>query len=89
MKCSSTFRADKYITEKTDENIHEGISNEKIDAIITSHNLKCQNCSENFGVSRYDVMFKLGIGPSSEEAYLRPETCQTDICLTLRGFLKL
>jgi glycyl-tRNA synthetase len=35
MKCSSTFRADKYITEKTDENIHEGISNEKIDALIT------------------------------------------------------
>ena len=78
MKCSSTFRADKYITEKTDENIHEGISNEKIDAIITRHNLKCQNCGGEFsGVSRYNMMFKLGIGPSSEEAYLRPETCQT------------
>ena len=40
-------------------------------------------------------MFKVGIGPASEEAYLRPETCQTifvdfaRIFKTMRGKLPL
>ena len=96
IKCSSTFRADRYIIEKTGENVPERMSNEEMNAIIKKHELRCSNCDGEFGsVSRFNMMFKVGIGPASEEAYLRPETCQTifvdfpRIFKTMRGKLPL
>jgi len=95
-KCGSTFRADRYITEKTGENVGERMSNEDIDATMKKHNLKCPNCKGEFGgVSRFNMMFRIGIGPAAEEAYLRPETCQTifvdfsRVFKTMRGRLPL
>jgi glycyl-tRNA synthetase len=95
-KCNSTFRADRFITEKTGENVPERMSDEGINEIIKKHNLKCPNCKGEFGsVSRFNMMFKLGIGPAAEEAYLRPETCQTifvdfaRVFKTMRGRLPL
>ena len=77
-KCNSTFRADRYVSEKTGENIGERMSNEDIDAIIKKHNLRCPNCKGEFGrVGRFNMMFRVGIGAAADEAYLRPETCQT------------
>lgn len=96
IKCNSTFRADKYIIEKTGENVSERMTDEDINAIIKKHELRCSNCEGEFGsVSRFNMMFKVGIGPASEEAYLRPETCQTifvdfaRIFKTMRGKLPL
>jgi glycyl-tRNA synthetase len=96
IKCNSTFRADRYIIEKTGENVPERMSDEEMNAIIKKHELKCSNCDGDFGsVSRFNMMFKVGIGPASEEAYLRPETCQTifvdfaRIFKTMRGKLPL
>jgi glycyl-tRNA synthetase len=95
-KCGSTFRADRFITEKTGENVPERLSNDDINAIIAKHNLRCPNCKGEFGgVSRFNMMFKVGIGPAAEEAYLRPETCQTifvdfaRVFKTMRGRLPL
>lgn len=95
-KCGSTFRADRFITEKTGENVPERLSNDEINAMIAKHNLRCPNCKGEFGgVSRFNMMFKVGIGPAAEEAYLRPETCQTifvdfaRIFKTMRGRLPL
>src|ERR671931_2479555 len=77
-KCNSIFRPDRYITEKTGEIIPERKSDQEIDAIIKERQLRCPNCNGEFGpVSRFNMMFKVGIGPTEEEAYLRPETCQT------------
>ena len=77
-KCNSTFRADRFVSEKTGENIGERMSNEDIDAIIKKHNLRCPNCKGEFGrVGRFNMMFRVGIGAAADEAYLRPETCQT------------
>jgi glycyl-tRNA synthetase len=77
-KCNSTFRADRYVSEKTGENIGERMSNEDIDAIIKKYNLRCPNCKGEFGrVGRFNMMFRVGIGAAADEAYLRPETCQT------------
>jgi glycyl-tRNA synthetase len=40
--------------------------------------VKCQKCGSRLsGTSRFNMMFRVGIGPSMEEAYLRPETCQS------------
>lgn len=95
-KCGSIFRADRFIEEKTGERVPERLSNEEIDALIKKHGLKCQNCKgELGGVSRFNMMFRVGIGPAAEEAYLRPETCQSifvdfsRIFKTMRGRLPL
>src|SRR6187200_1018547 len=78
IKCNSTFRADRYIMEKTGENVPERMSDEEMNAIIKKHELRCSNCDGEFGsVSRFNMMFKVGVGPAAEESYLRPETCQT------------
>jgi glycyl-tRNA synthetase len=95
-KCGSSFRADRYITEKTGENVLERMAEEEIKAIIKKHNLRCPNCNGEFGeVSKFNMMFPVGIGPAAEEAYLRPETCQTifvdfaRVFKTMRGRLPL
>ncbi|MGI0036310.1 MAG: glycine--tRNA ligase, partial [Nitrososphaera sp.] len=95
-KCGSTFRADRFITEKTGENVAERASNEEINELIAKHGLRCPNCKGEFGdASRFNMMFRVGIGPAGEEAYLRPETCQTifvdfaRVFKTMRGRLPL
>src|SRR5215471_4081601 len=95
-KCNSTFRADRYISDKTGENVPERSLDEEITQLIKKYQLKCQNCEGDFGdVTRFNMMFRLGIGPAAEKAYLRPETCQTifvdfaRVFKTMRGKLPL
>ncbi|HYA85153.1 MAG TPA: glycine--tRNA ligase [Candidatus Bathyarchaeia archaeon] len=95
-KCNSTFRADRYISEKTGENVPERSLDVEISHLIKKYQLKCQNCEGDFGdVTRFNMMFRVGIGPAAEEAYLRPETCQTifvdfaRVFKTMRGKLPL
>src|SRR6478609_5013469 len=95
-KCGATFRADRFITEKTGKEIPELLSGNEIDKIINEYKLRCTRCSGSFHDSeRFNMMFKVEIGPSKEEAYLRPETCQTifvdfpRIFKTMRGRLPL
>jgi glycyl-tRNA synthetase len=94
--CGATFRADRYITEKTGKDVPELISGNEIDKIVAEFNLKCPSCKGTFyESSRFNMMFNVEIGPSKEEAYLRPETCQTifvdfsRIFKTMRGRLPL
>src|ERR1051325_1485508 len=95
-KCGSTFRADKYINEKVGLNVPERLNDEELDQIIKKNQVKCLNCNGEFGkVNRFNMMFRVGIGPAQEEAYLRPETCQTifvdfaRIFKTMRGRLPM
>lgn len=94
--CGATFRADRYITEKTGKDVPELLSGNEIDTMVNEFNLKCASCKGPFfESSRFNMMFKVEIGPSKEEAYLRPETCQTifvdfsRIFKTMRGRLPL
>lgn len=94
--CGATFRADRYITEKTGNDVPELISGNEIDKMVQEFDLKCVTCKGTFyESSRFNMMFKVEIGPSKEEAYLRPETCQTifvdfsRIFKTMRGRLPL
>jgi glycyl-tRNA synthetase len=95
-KCGATFRADKHISEQTGVQISELLNDSELDKIIGEHHLNCPNCGSNFEKSsRFNMMFKVGIGPSNDEAYLRPETCQTifvdfpRIFKTMRGRLPM
>ena len=77
-KCKSTFRADKLISEATKIEIPESADLEDFEKAISENNLKCPNCQGEFdNVTKFNMMFKVGIGPDGEPAYLRPETCQS------------
>ena len=94
--CKSTFRADKLIAETTQDEILESADLADFDKIITEKNVKCPRCKGDFDNCRkFNLMFKVGIGPEGEEAYLRPETCQSifvdfpRLFKTMRGKLPL
>jgi len=76
--CKSTFRADRLIAEKTKIEIPESADLPDFDKAILENNIKCPNCKGDFEAARkFNMMFKVGIGPDGEPAYLRPETCQS------------
>ena len=95
-KCSSTFRADRTIADIANVVIPESADLEEFDAAISQHGIKCPKCKGDFDKTRnFNMMFKVGIGPEEEEAYLRPETCQSifvdfpRLFKTMRGKLPL
>ena len=69
---------------------------DEFDDTISQNNIKCPRCDGGFTkTERFNMMFKVGIGPQGEEAYLRPETCQSifvdfpRLFKTMRGRLPL
>ena len=77
-KCKSIFRADKLITEITSIVVPESADLSEFDKVILEKNIVCPKCKGAFEKAhKFNMMFKVGIGPESEPAYLRPETCQS------------
>ena len=94
--CKSTFRADRLITDTTKIEIPESADLEEFDKAISENNVKCPSCQGNLENTRkFNMMFRVGIGPDGEAAYLRPETCQSifvdfpRLFKTMRGKLPL
>ena len=76
--CGSVFRPDKLVEEKTGRSVPEKLSDSEYDELMAKSGVKCLKCGSKLkGTSRFNMMFRVGIGPSNEEAYLRPETCQS------------
>jgi glycyl-tRNA synthetase len=95
-KCKSTFRADRLITETVNVVIPESAELKDFDDVILEKKVKCPKCKGDFENTRkFNMMFKIGIGPEGEAAYLRPETCQSifvdfpRLFKTMRGKLPL
>jgi len=95
-KCKSTFRADKLIFETTKIEIPESSQVNEFDDVIKEKAISCPKCNGEFeNTKKFNMMFKVGIGPEDEEAYLRPETCQSifvdfpRLFKTMRGKLPL
>ena len=77
-KCKSTYRADKIISDATKTSIPESADLDEFDKVINEKNAKCPQCKGDYENTRkFNMMFQVGIGPEGEEAYLRPETCQS------------
>lgn len=77
-KCNSIFRADKLIAEITSVVIPESADLAEFDRAVSEKNITCPKCKGAFGSARkFNMMFRVGIGPQDEPAYLRPETCQS------------
>ena len=95
-KCNSTFRADRTIAEIANIEIPESADLNEFDNAIRENKIQCPKCKGDFGTTKkFNMMFKVGIGPQEEEAYLRPETCQSifvdfpRLFKTMRGKLPL
>ncbi|RDJ32105.1 MAG: glycine--tRNA ligase [Crenarchaeota archaeon] len=95
-KCGSTFRADRLIAEVSKVEIPESADLEDFDKAISENGIKCTKCKGSFDKTRrFNMMFRVGIGPDGVDAYLRPETCQSifvdfpRLFKTMRGKLPL
>ena len=95
-KCNSTYRADRTIAEIANIEIPESADLNEFDNVILENKIKCPKCKGDFEkTKKFNMMFRVGIGPEGEEAYLRPETCQSifvdfpRLFKTMRGKLPL
>ncbi len=95
-KCNSTFRADRLISEVAGIEIPENANLEEFDCTIKQNQIRCQKCGGAFAdTKKFNMMFRVGVGPEEEPAYLRPETCQSifvdfaRLYKTMRGRLPL
>lgn len=78
IKCGNRIRADKFISEKTGQQIDERLSAEEFQALIAKNNLRCPKCGGEFGKpTKFNMMFRVGVGAEDVDAYLRPETAQS------------
>jgi len=77
-ECKSTFRADKLIVDAAEVEIPESSDLNEFDSVIKEKAISCPKCNGSLeNTKKFNMMFKVGIGPEEEEAYLRPETCQS------------
>ncbi|MDE1766140.1 MAG: glycine--tRNA ligase [Thaumarchaeota archaeon] len=77
-KCKSVFRADKLIAEISSIVIPESADLDQFDRTVSEKAIRCPKCRGNFeNAKKFNMMFRVGIGPQDEPAYLRPETCQS------------
>ena len=77
-KCGSVFRPDKLIEEKTGQQTPEKLEDSEYDRLMEGAGVKCLKCGSRLsGTKRFNMMFRVGVGAQQEEAYLRPETCQS------------
>ncbi|MEW6044550.1 MAG: glycine--tRNA ligase [Thermoproteota archaeon] len=95
-QCGLNFRADKLILEAVNLEIPESADLAEFDKAISEKNVRCPKCKGEFDKARkFNMMFKVEIGPEGEPAYLRPETCQSifvdfpRLFKTMRGKLPL
>lgn len=77
-KCGSTFRADRMISESCSVVIPESADLVEFDDVIVKNGIVCPRCQGALDkTKKFNMMFRVGIGPEGEDAYLRPETCQS------------
>lgn len=93
-KCGATHRADRMISKTSGIVIPESADLDEFDAAISDNGISCPKCRGVLGAThKFNMMFQVGIGPEGEEAYLRPETCQSifvdfpRLYKTMRGHL--
>lgn len=77
-KCNSIYRADKMLAEIANVVVPESAPLKEFDDAIEQHKIVCSKCKGKLGkTGKFNMMFRVGIGPEGEDAYLRPETCQS------------
>ena len=79
--CKSIFRADNYLKDQLPDETVDGLSFEKMEALIKEKGLLCPECQTPFEkIEEYNLMLKTMVG-ANNVAYLRPETATTTYLL--------
>jgi len=80
-KCSTLYRADKFLQERLPDLMIDGISIQEMEDLIQKNNLLCPKCDTAFTkIEEYNLMLKTQVG-NNVTAYLRPETATTTYLL--------
>lgn len=76
-RCKAIYRLDKLIEEKAGIHVPERMNLEEMTKLVKEHRIRCEKCGGKLtDFSRFNMMFRLGVGVVGADAYLRPETCQ-------------
>ncbi|MCS7125863.1 MAG: glycine--tRNA ligase [Aigarchaeota archaeon] len=77
-RCRAVYRVDKLIEESVGIHVPERLDLDKIEKLVLENNIRCSKCGgELTDFSYFNMMFKLNVGATDVDAYLRPETCQS------------
>ncbi len=80
-KCSTLYRADKFLQEKLPDLMIDGISFQEMENLIKKNDFSCPKCETAFDkIEEYNLMLKTQVG-NNAIAYLRPETATTTYLL--------
>ncbi len=80
-KCSTLYRADKFLQEELPDQMIEGLSFQEMEKLIQNNNLICPKCNTPLSkIEEYNLMLKTQVG-NNVTAYLRPETATTTYLL--------
>jgi len=80
-KCSTLYRADKFLQEKLPDLMIDGLSFQEMENLIKKNDFSCPKCETAFDkIEEYNLMLKTQVG-NNVIAYLRPETATTTYLL--------
>lgn len=80
-KCSTLYRADKFLQEQLPDLMIDGLSFEEMENLIQKNELSCLKCGTPFEkIEEYNLMLKTQVG-NNVSVYLRPETATTTYLL--------
>jgi glycyl-tRNA synthetase len=79
--CSKTkrsYKLDKYLSEKLEKEIPEGLSIEEYQKIIDDNNIKSEDQGDLINIKRFNLMSYINVGAQEgNKGYLRGESCQS------------
>jgi len=79
--CSKTKRAyklDKYLSDKLNQEIPEGLSIEEYQKLISENNIKSEDDGDLINIKRFNLMSHINVGvQEGNKGYLRGESCQS------------
>ncbi|MDD4049585.1 MAG: glycine--tRNA ligase [Candidatus ainarchaeum sp.] len=77
-KTGKSYKLDKYLSEKLNLEIPEGLSIEEYQKLITDNNIKSEDDGDLINIKRFNLMAYINVGvQEGNKGYLRGESCQS------------
>jgi glycyl-tRNA synthetase len=77
-KTKKSYKLDKYLSEKLNKEIPEGLSIEEYQKLITDNNIKSEDDGDLINIKRFNLMSYINVGAQDgNKGYLRGESCQS------------
>jgi glycyl-tRNA synthetase len=77
-KTKKSYKLDKYLSEKLEKEIPEGLSIEEYQKLIDDNNIKSEDQGDLINIKRFNLMSYINVGAQEgNKGYLRGESCQS------------